>query len=200
MAAIDEADMVAEVARRHGLSTSAAGALWEALVAGRGTQAQFNHPELGGMGQWSGGMAQIGDMFNSDLKAKVVVACHDLAEYAGKAEAGRQAAGSRQPQWQGEETRQGDGLRDTPGRDWWPEGLGRPSSTGTQNDARYAMFADRRRLAICRDGAVRVYDTGEHRISGFSQQQGGSSSMAFTGQDGPVGLDSLRRVEGEAFE
>jgi hypothetical protein len=49
---------------------------------------------------------------------------------------------------------------------WLPEELGSPSSTGAQNDMRYACFPGRRRLAIQQDGRVRVYDTGEYTISG----------------------------------
>ena len=55
----------------------------------------------------------------------------------------------------------------------------------------YACFPDKRRLAISRDGTVTVYDTGAHRLSGFSQQQSGTGTLRFTSQDGPVALDSL---------
>ena len=55
-------------------------ALLTALVAGGGSQAQFNIPELGGMGQWSrGGMVMVGDMFNNALKARVDALCTELA-------------------------------------------------------------------------------------------------------------------------
>src|SRR6202021_3797691 len=50
------------------------------LAQGNGTQAQFSHPDLGGMGQWSqGGMIMIGDMFNQGLKYKVQQLCEDMA-------------------------------------------------------------------------------------------------------------------------
>ena len=43
-----------------------------AIMAGQGYQAQFNLPDLGGMGQWSlGGLSMVGDMFNNQLKARV---------------------------------------------------------------------------------------------------------------------------------
>jgi hypothetical protein len=35
-----------------------------------------------------------------------------------------------------------------PGNAWWPAELGNPSSTGGQNDLRYAYFPQSRRLAI----------------------------------------------------
>ena len=58
---------------RHRLCTTA-------VRRGGGGQAQFSHPDLGGMGQWSrGGMTQVGDMFNNSLKAQVAAACQDLA-------------------------------------------------------------------------------------------------------------------------
>src|SRR3954451_3762437 len=68
------------IAERHGVSTDAALTLLRALVAGRGGMAQFNHPELGGMGQWSqGGMTMVGDMFNQGLRARVDALCTELA-------------------------------------------------------------------------------------------------------------------------
>ena len=45
-----------ELARRHSVSDDAVQVLLSAIVAGHGRQAQFNHPDLGGMGQWSPGM------------------------------------------------------------------------------------------------------------------------------------------------
>src|ERR1700691_2645343 len=53
-----------------------------ALAQGNGRQAQFNHPELGGMGQWSqGGMIMIGDMFNQGLKHRVDALCNELTDF-----------------------------------------------------------------------------------------------------------------------
>jgi hypothetical protein len=69
-----------DVARRHGVSLEAAAALLGALAQGNGSQAQFNHPDLGGMGQWSqGGMIMVGDMFNHSLKHRVDALCSELA-------------------------------------------------------------------------------------------------------------------------
>jgi hypothetical protein len=166
-------DNIAEIAQRHGFSPDAARTLAEALRLGGGRMAQFNHPEFGGMGQWSaGGMIMIGDMFNNALKSRVDALCRDLATAPGPApaEPANQQAG------------------------WWPEGLGTPSATGAQNDMRYACFPAQRRLAVMRDGQVRVYDTGDHRITGFSQQQSGSQSLAFTSQTGLVRLNDLPQV------
>ena len=72
--------LVNEIATRHGVSSEAALTLLGALSAGNGAQAQFNHPDLGGMGQWSqGGMIMIGDMFNQGLKYRVDGLCNELA-------------------------------------------------------------------------------------------------------------------------
>ena len=72
--------IIAKIAQRHGVSADAVLTLLRALVAGHGTMAQFNHPELGGMGQWTqGGMTMVGDMFNHGLKARVNALCTELA-------------------------------------------------------------------------------------------------------------------------
>jgi hypothetical protein len=70
-----------------------------------------------------------------------------------------------------------------------------PASTGAQNAMRYAYFPDQHRLAIEVSGRVTVHDTGDHWISGFSQQQSGGQTLGFTSQHGEVRLDSLPEVE-----
>ena len=77
---------------------------------------------------------------------------------------------------------------------WWPEDLGEAASSGVQNGMRYAFFPQKRRLLIEQDGAKTLYDSGDHQISGVSQQSGSSSSLVFTSQSGPVALDTLRRA------
>ena len=69
---------------------------------------------------------------------------------------------------------------------WWPADIGRPTSTGAQNDVRYAYFAQTRRLAIEVNGRVTVYDTLDHQISGFSQQQSSGGSLTFSSRHGLV--------------
>jgi hypothetical protein len=167
--------LVQEVADRHGISPDAVRAVLEALVRSGGGMAQFSHPELGGMGQWSrGGMIMIGDMFNNRLKARVDAVCSELSDSIGQTDLFTQAAS----------------------HNWWPRELGTPSSAGAQNGMRYACFPERRRLAVMLDGVLSVYDTGEHVITGFSQQQGGDQSLGFSSQHGRVRLDSLTKLSG----
>jgi len=78
------------------------------------------------------------------------------------------------------------------GNSWWPGDLGNPSSSGGQNDARYAYFPQARRLAISRNGQISVYDTLDHQIGGVQQQQGGyAGSLSFSSQFGTFTVDSL---------
>jgi hypothetical protein len=172
------ADSIEDIGRQHGFGPEATQAVAEALRRGGGTMAQFNHPELGGMGQWSaGGMLMIGDMFNHGLKGRVAALCNDLAGMVGK-----------------EPPAPSGGTSSGRSADWWPDGLGHPSATGAQNDMRYACFPDRQRLAVMRGGQTKVYDTGDHRISGFSQQQSGDQSLSFNSQKGLVRLNDLKEV------
>lgn len=80
------------------------------------------------------------------------------------------------------------------GEKWWPEDLGQPSSSGSQNGMRYAFFPDKQRLLIEQDGKTTTYDSGDHRISGVSQGGGQGQSPAFTSQNGSVKLDELKKV------
>ena len=78
------------------------------------------------------------------------------------------------------------------GNNWWPSELGSPSSSGGQNDSRYAYFPSTQRLAISRNGQVTVYNTLDHNIGGVQQQQGGySGSLTFSSQFGTFTVDSL---------
>jgi Short C-terminal domain len=191
--------IVEETARRYSMSTDAVRAILEALVASGGGMAQFNHPDLGGMGQWSsGGMIMIGDTFNSGLKSRIGALCAELSDLIGHTDiiSGR----PQSSQWQSQGSSGSIPLPDSSffvrGHDrgagnWWPSDLGIPGSTGTQNNLRYACFPQRRRLALDVDGRVSVYDTGNHSITGFSQQQADDQSLTFTSQHGVVRLDSL---------
>jgi hypothetical protein len=193
--------IVEDIARCHGFSADAATSLLSALAAANGTQAQFNHPEFGGMGQWSqSGMIMIGDMFNNGLKARVDSLCRDLADLLRGQEVFARAPDPT-TSWQTQNYNisgaavslfaQGFG---PPSRNWWPEGLRSPTSTGSQNDMHYAYFPSSNRLAIKQGGRISVYDSGDHHISGVSQQQGGDQSLTFTSQYGVVRLGDLTLV------
>ncbi len=185
--------LMEEIASRHHVSADAALTLLTALLAGHGNQAQFSHPELGGMGQWSrGGMVMVGDMFNNALKARVDALSTELAALIDRFEPPARAS-QAQGQSQG-----GLGVSlFVSGRssDWWPDDLGTPSSVGAQNDLRYAYFPATSRLAVDLGGRVSIHDTGEHQISGFSQQQSSDQSVTFTSQLGLVRVADLPRVD-----
>jgi hypothetical protein len=185
----EEMRILDDVAGRHEMSLDAVVALFRALVEGNGRQAQFNHPDLGGMGQWSqGGMIMIGDMFNQSLRHRVDALCNELADLMRSRPSFSAEPGPFQSQSRGGENAfaRGAGLNS-----WWPAELSGPASTGAQNDLRYAYFPGSRRLAIQQNGAVLVYDAGNHVITGFSQQQGGDQSLTFTSQFGLVRIADL---------
>ncbi|NEU13094.1 SHOCT domain-containing protein [Methylobacterium sp. BTF04] len=175
---IDQPNGLQTIADRYGVSLDAVRHLIHALEGGNGTMAQFNHPDLGGFGQWSsGGMTMIGDMFNGQLKARVDGLCTELARSL--------------PALGWTDAKSG-------GDSWWPAELGRPSTSGAQNSMRYAYFRENRRLVIDESGAVSIYDTGDHSINGVAQAQGGGQTLRFSGRDGPIDLETLRRIDGPA--
>lgn len=181
---------VADIAARYRVSDGAVRTLLDAVVRGGGAMAQFSHPELGGNGQWMrGGMTMVGDMFNPGLQATVSGICSELSALlsSGGALVKAQDPGAGST-----------GFGSFGGQAWWPEGLGRPSSSGGQNDASYAYFPGPRRLAIRRGGAITLYDTLDHAISGVQQQQGSRGSLEFSSQHGTFTLDTLPVVSGSA--
>jgi hypothetical protein len=191
--------IVDDLARRHAVSRDAVQTLLHALVVGNGTQAQFTHPDLGGMGQWSqGGMIMVGDMFNQGLKYRVDTLCRELANFL-RAQPLLSPSEASQSQSQGQGGGHAGVSLFVPGAaksfgNWWPSELGNAGSTGAQNNLHYACFPAARRLAIRHGDRVSVYDTGEHRIMGFSQQQGGDQSLTFTSQFGLVRVADLPLV------
>lgn len=202
---------VADIAQRHGFSVDAVTHMLQAVVNGNGGMAQFSHPEFAGSGQWMrGGMTMVSDMFNNHLKGRVDSLCAELADLVNR-QPGLLQGGSFQSQSQGGygQQQQSGGYGSSQGSfsdssslfvpaasgngqgDWWPDDLRWPNSTGAQNNVRYAYFAQARRLAIDLGGRVTVYDTLDHNIGGFGQQQSGSGSLSFNSQYGLVDVASL---------
>jgi hypothetical protein len=193
---------VEEIAMRTGFTQDAVTSMLFSILAGRGGTAQFSHPEFGGSGQrMAGGAIMISDMFNNALKTRVDALCNELSALI-RSEPDFVAADSFQSQSQGVRgyvQRGSSSFLATDGPDqanWWPADLGVPSSLGAQNEVRYAYFPATQRLAIDINGKVSVYDTQDHQISGFSQQQPGSDSLSFSSQLGGVDVSRLPAVSG----
>jgi hypothetical protein len=194
--------LVEQLSYRHGFTPDAVTHMLLAVHQGNGSMAQFSHPEFGGSGQWmSGGMLMLGDMFNSSLKYRVEGLCQDCASSLSQHQSG-QLVGSFQSQSQsgGNDSQHqmaGGGMSQNslfvpdPRSHWWPRELGQPSALGSQNNVRYAYFAGSRRLAVATGDDVWVYDTLDHQIGGFAQQQSGDSSITLTSQFGVVFLGQL---------
>jgi hypothetical protein len=205
-----------DIAQRHGFSFDATLSMLESVINGNGGMAQFNHPEFSGSGQWMrGGMTMVSDMFNNYLKGRVDGLCSELSNLIAN-QPDLLRSGSFQSQSQGgyhqntqvQANHSGGGMQSqgdngfganslfvppAPGTsgDWWPADLRWPNSTGAQNNVRYAYFAQACRLAIELNGSVTVYDTLDHNIGGFSQQQSVGGTLSFSSQYGLIDVASL---------
>jgi hypothetical protein len=209
-----------DISQRHGFSFNAVASMLESVINGNGSMAQFSHPEFSGSGQWMrGGMTMVSDMFNNYLKGRVDSLCNDLSNlvasqpdlirsgsFQSQSQGGQNQGGYDYGQAQanysgGQQQQNGNGpmgpvslfVPPAPGTsgDWWPGDLRWPNSTGAQNGVRYAYFAQARRLAIEVNGRVTVYDTLDHQIGGFSQQQSYGGSISFNSQYGLIDVASL---------
>jgi hypothetical protein len=193
--------VVSDLAQRHGFGTDAVTHMMFAVLNGNGSMAQFNHPEFAGSGQWMrGGMLMLGDMFNNTLKGRVDALCQEISDIlagqpglvrTGSFQSQSQSGGGQQNQATGMPRGQSSLFVPDPEENWWPPELGSPNATGAQNNVRYAYFANARRLAVKTGHQVWVYDTLDHQIGGFSQQQGMGGSITFSSQYGTVNLASL---------
>jgi hypothetical protein len=204
--------IINNIAQRYNFSPDAVYSMLQSVINGNGSMAQFNHPEFGGSGQWmKGGMIMLGDMFNNGLKNSVGGLCQELSNLIAN-QPGLIQSGSFQSQHQGtqQQSNYGGGNQQQQNSsgptgpvslfvpppagssgNWWPAGLQFPTSTGSQNNVRYAYFATIRRLAIEVNGHVTLYDTLDHQIGGFSQQQSAGGSITFTSQYGLVDVKTL---------
>lgn len=170
---MDSSPDLATLAKEIGLSQAALQTLLAALVRGGGSQAQFDHPDLGGHGQWMrGGMLMIGDMFNDALKARVAKACEQLAPLARNVEASPIAT--------------------PPMESWWPQALGHPKSAASQDGLSYALFANPNRIAVRSGDEVKVYDVGDAIPHGVGMQNG---KIVVHTRNGAVALYQLRVVQ-----
>ena len=211
--------VINDIAQRHGFSVDATLSMLDSVINGNGSQAQFSHPEFSGSGQWMrGGMTMVSDMFNNYLKGRVDGLCSELSNLimsqpdlvrSGSFQSQSQGNGYNNGQAQtsyGGSQQQGGGYSSNNGfgpaslfvppapgtsGDWWPADLRWPNSTGAQNGVRYAYFAQARRLAIEVSGQVTVYDTLDHQIGGFSQQQSYGGTLSFNSQYGLIDVASL---------
>jgi Short C-terminal domain len=207
-------DLVNGIAQRHGFSLDATMSMLESMINGNGSMAQFNHPEFAGSGQWMrGGMTMVSDMFNNQLKGRVDALCSELSNLVAN-QPDLVRSGSFQSQSQGggypdssqHQSNYGAGGQQQGGgsfgaaslfvpgssNDWWPSDLRFPNSTGAQNGVRYAHFAQAHRLVIDLGGTVTVYDTLDHQIGGFSQQQqSAGGTLGFNSQYGLIDVASL---------
>jgi len=203
--------IINNIAQRYNFSSDAVFSMLQSVINGNGSMAQFNHREFGGSGQWMrGGMIMLGDMFNNGLKNTVSGLCQELSNLIAN-QPGLIQSGSFQSQNQGNQNQSNYSGNQQPqnnsstigavslfvpapagsSNNWWPTGLQFPNSTGTQNNVRYAYFASINRLAIDANGHVTLYDTLDHQIAGFSQQQSVGGSITFTSQYGLVDVNAL---------
>ncbi|SKB61184.1 SHOCT domain-containing protein [Dyadobacter psychrophilus] len=179
---------VKEIAAKYNLKNETVESLLIAVISGRGTMAQFNIAELGGSGQWmKGGMTMVGDMFNNSLKTTVNNLCNELSELVTSQVLYEETA-DESSEWH-QESKSAASSNNVSSS--WPSVFGNPTSSGAQNNFRYAYFAPVRRLVVEENGKRTIYDTKHHNITGVSQQQGSGNSYKFTSQEGPVDLGSL---------
>lgn len=185
---------VDDIAGQYNLHPETVESLLKAVVRGNGTMAQFNLAELGGQGQWmKGGMTMVGDMFNSGLRANVDKLCNELsALVAVNILFEEKEAGNDSGRNGGSTSNVASPTGQTSTS--WPAVFGNPTSTGSQNNFRYAYFRPVHRLVVEENGKRTIYDTKHHQITGISQQQGTASSCRFTSHDGQVDVASLEIV------
>ncbi len=193
--------IINNIAQRYNFSPDAVFSMLLSVINGNGSMAQFNHREFGGSGQWMrGGMIMLGDMFNNGLKNSVSGLCQELANLITNQPDLIQVS-SFQLQSQGNQQQSNFGSTGPvslfvpppagSSGNWWPVGLQFPTNTGSQNNVRYAYFGNIHRLAIDVNGQVTLYDTLDHQIGGFSQQQSIGGSITFTSQYGLVDVSTL---------
>ncbi|AEI50688.1 hypothetical protein [Runella slithyformis] len=171
---------IQEIAEKYNVSEQTVRTLLEGLKASGGRQVQFNISELGGMGQWQGGMVMIGDMFNNSLKAKVAELCSELAPLSQ----------SMDEEAKGQDADIAETDRKSVEK--------RPSASfsGSQNGHQYAYYASENMLEMEQNGQVTRYSTEGYALSGVQQSQdNGGRSLRFSYPGGTVSVNDLKKAE-----
>src|ERR1700737_1805826 len=120
---VTDGNLIDRMAKKHSVSPAAVQVVLAALRSGGGRMAQFSHADFGGMSQWSPGMSMVGDMFNTQLKAKLDALCSDIATHLDSSE----MAGGPRPE-EDEVSYRSPNRSD----DWGPAGWGGPAGGGAQ--------------------------------------------------------------------
>ncbi len=178
-------DFLTSLAQRYGLDVGTLDELLRQLQRTEGRQAQFNHPALGGFGQWQSGMLMIGAMNDHALKARVAALFEALIPLVGASSA------PEQPQIGGTspgESRQAQGQTSI-----GTTGAGRSGFSGSQNNVSYRYDSAHNQLIL---NDTDVYDTTGYRLRGVnaSQQSGGPSSLVIHTDAGPKELRDFRKL------
>src|SRR6476620_7366649 len=94
------------------------------------------------------------DMFNTQLKSRLDALCTDIvASLTASEDVGRDVSSKpEEVSYRSEST--------SPA--WWPNGLGHPAAVGGQNDLRYAIFPETRRLVIDDRGKLHIGGRSDH--------------------------------------
>lgn len=164
---------VVALSARHGASFEATLTLLRALIEGDGKSARFDHPELGGAGEWlAGGPTILSDLFNHDLKAKVAALCGDLAamlDQVDKEIAIDAASGDTFAVRLFEPTQ---APRDD-AEPFWPAAWSVPDRVVRTPDLSYAVFDQAQRLALIEGGQVAHLATDQRRIERLKREADG---------------------------
>jgi hypothetical protein len=183
-------DVVAHIAQRYVVSEDAVRELFRALAFTRGKQAQFNHPDLGGRGQWMPGMIMLSDTDDAQTKARIAGLCAEVSAIVQ----GRQTSADEALAVPMDAGASSACVTMPAGESWWPASFGHPSAAGDQHGIRYAYFPDRDRLLVQQGARITCYDTAGRRITGFAQAQSVASHLCFTTEQGTLELTELERV------
>ncbi|MCU0392081.1 MAG: hypothetical protein MUE81_13260 [Thermoflexibacter sp.] len=141
---------IEKIAKKYEVSVGAIMMLVSGLQSTNGNQVQFNHPDLGGLGQWQLGMVMIGDMFNHTLKMKINEICQELALLVRNEKINPPKKSVIQ---------NFDSIH------------GKPAFKGSQNNLHYAYYPEKNLFILEQYGIVEKYNTEGYQIVGLSQQQ-----------------------------
>lgn len=161
---MDEAVVEALVAT-HGFPREAVTCAIDAARQGNFSQAQFNHPALGGMGQWMPGMVMIGDIFNGLLQSRVSSLFADIARRRDSLAAAQQSS--------------------------LPLAYGSPSQTSRQNNFVVAYFPNVQRLVAGYEPTLRAYALGGRIVTGIQVQ---NDHVVVNTSQGSFDLSSFQEV------
>lgn len=171
-----------QLSNTHHVSVEAIQVLVRALVEGGYRSANFNHPELGGVGKWNGGDVILGDMSQEALRLKIWRIVQGLLP-------------TLQQTIPPEPIQEADATFVMP---WWNDvTLREPVLKGMFESTTFGYFLEGARVVVKQSEHITHYDASGHLVTDLQMMSGARGQMVLVLQtlSGDIAVSDLPQLD-----